>query len=183
MTRAVALLRGINVGRGPRLAMASWASTLTAHGCQRVRTVIQSGNAVFDTPIHDRDAIAALVAAGLRERHGLDVGVVVKTSADIEAVLADNPYASFSAAAPTRLLVGFAQQASAWSALGNLAALVTPPNAFALGTQAAWAWCPEGTLQNPAAAVLVGRKGRAVTTRNFATVQAIATALADLQSA
>ena len=47
---AVALLRGINVGRHRRIKMADLREALTAAGFERVRTLLQSGNVVLDAP-------------------------------------------------------------------------------------------------------------------------------------
>ena len=47
MTTALALLRGINVGRAKRIAMPDLRTMLTSLGCADVRTHGQSGNAIF----------------------------------------------------------------------------------------------------------------------------------------
>ena len=50
----VALLRGINVGGHNKLAMKDLVSMFADAGCGRVRTYIQSGDALFDaTPGHE----------------------------------------------------------------------------------------------------------------------------------
>ena len=46
-TRLVALLRGINVGRNKRVAMSELRDLLTGLGYADVKTLLQSGNAVF----------------------------------------------------------------------------------------------------------------------------------------
>ncbi|WP_163616408.1 DUF1697 domain-containing protein, partial [Klebsiella pneumoniae] len=46
--RCIALWRGINVGRAKRLAMADLSTLLTELGATQVRTLLNSGNAVFD---------------------------------------------------------------------------------------------------------------------------------------
>ena len=48
MARCVALFRGINVGRTKRIAMADLRGVLESLGYTRVRTLLNSGNAVFD---------------------------------------------------------------------------------------------------------------------------------------
>lgn len=50
MRRRVALLRGINVGRSSRIAMADLARCTEATGCTRVRTVLATGNVVLSDP-------------------------------------------------------------------------------------------------------------------------------------
>ena len=48
MLRHVALLRGINVGKAKRLAMADLRAVFETLGYTAVRTHLQSGNVVFD---------------------------------------------------------------------------------------------------------------------------------------
>lgn len=48
MARRVALLRGVNVGGAGKLPMAAFRDLLAGLGFQRVETLIQSGNAVFE---------------------------------------------------------------------------------------------------------------------------------------
>ena len=47
MSRSVALLRGINVGKQPRIAMAPLRSLFESLGATDVATYLQSGNVVF----------------------------------------------------------------------------------------------------------------------------------------
>lgn len=47
MTRRVALLRGINVGKQGRIAMADLVVCTEAAGCTDVRTVLATGNVIF----------------------------------------------------------------------------------------------------------------------------------------
>ncbi len=47
MTQCIALLRGINVGRAKRIAMAELRELIEALGFSDVRTLLNSGNAVF----------------------------------------------------------------------------------------------------------------------------------------
>ena len=61
MTECVALLRGINVGRAKRIAMAELRGLVAELGFTNVRTVLNSGNVVFQsTPITVTDAALQL---------------------------------------------------------------------------------------------------------------------------
>lgn len=87
MTRCAVLLRGVNVGRGNRIAMADLREVLERLGCADVATYLQSGNAVVTA---DPDGLADRVAAALREDLGLDVKVLVRT--DLDAVVQTCPF-------------------------------------------------------------------------------------------
>jgi uncharacterized protein (DUF1697 family) len=176
--RHVALLRGVNVGRAKRVAMADWRAQLQALGCTGVRTVLNSGNAVFDSAAHlSTTQHAERIHAALRADFELDVAVVVKTARQWQAIAAGH---GLSAAAddPARLLVLLAADADALQGVDALLPKVAPPDELQRGCEAAYLWCQQGILQSPAALALGGAVGRGITSRNWATVQRIQAALA-----
>jgi uncharacterized protein (DUF1697 family) len=173
MPRFVVLLRGVNVGKGHRIPMADFRSLLEALGFTRVQTVLNSGNAVLDSEGRSAAAHASRIALALRERLGLDVAVVVKSARDFLGAVAQNPLAS-AVGEHSRFLVAFAQVAASLRDLSVLQSLVQPPEQFSVGPQAAYLHCAGGILQSKVATALLGKAGRAVTTRNLATVTRLA---------
>lgn len=96
MTRWVALLRGINVGRANRFAMVDLRSTVQSLGFENVATYIQSGNVVFDSPGSNssgEEALAARVGRAIAEQHGLEVPVVVRTGDELCRIATAHPAA------------------------------------------------------------------------------------------
>lgn len=92
MGRCVVLLRGVNVGGSGRLAMAELRALLEDLGATGVRTYLQSGNAVLDWD-GSPDALQSATAAALRDRLSLDVPVLVRTAAQLDAVVSACPFA------------------------------------------------------------------------------------------
>ena len=90
MSLLVVLLRGVNVGRHNRIAMADLRALLDGVGCRDVRTYVQSGNAVVTSkrsPASLETAVAgALAAAGLPAR------VMVRTAEELARVVAQSPW-------------------------------------------------------------------------------------------
>ena len=78
--RAVALLRGVNVG-GVRFTMADLAAALEQTGFSDVRTVLASGNVILSSDRDDPGRIAEAVATVIDERFGFDVAVIVVSTA------------------------------------------------------------------------------------------------------
>ncbi len=70
MTRLVALLRGINVG-GIRIRMADLKKVFVGLGFENVRTVLASGNVLFDSE-DDPATAKARIEAALTERFGYE---------------------------------------------------------------------------------------------------------------
>ncbi len=167
--RFVALLRGVNVGRGNRVPMADLRALLAGLGYGDVRTLLNSGNVVFEGASGKSARHAEAIRKALAEAMKVDVLVVVKSAGDVEAVVAENPLVR-RATDPSRLLVAFTADAVALAALRPLGALVEAPEAFHVGRHAAYLWCPNGSLKSKAGEALLGRAGKDATTRNWATV-------------
>lgn len=94
MTRWVALVRGVNVGGSNRLPMADLRATFEALGYAAVATYIQSGNVVFDASDDRTEGeLVGTISAGIDDRHGLSVPVVVRSADDVERVATSHPMA------------------------------------------------------------------------------------------
>ena len=88
----VALLRGINVGRQKRVAMADLRTLLESLGYDGVRTHLQSGNALFRTEDVTGAKLERQIASRIETDLGLDVKVLVRTSEQLETIVAENPF-------------------------------------------------------------------------------------------
>jgi uncharacterized protein (DUF1697 family) len=91
MIRYVALLRAVNVGGTGKLPMSDLKALCVAAGLARVETYIASGNVVFESR-----ASAAKVKADLEAKlsayAGKAMGVILRTGAEMAAVLEANPF-------------------------------------------------------------------------------------------
>jgi uncharacterized protein (DUF1697 family) len=105
MTSYVGLLRAVNVGGTGKLPMTALRAMCEDCGFKDVRTYIASGNVVFKADL-DGAAVQAKLEAALQAYSGKPVGVVVRTGAEMAAVLAANPFVS---AAPNRTVAIFLQ--------------------------------------------------------------------------
>lgn len=101
MGRMVALLRAVNVG-GRKLSMAALRALCERLGWRDVATYIQSGNVVF-TVAGGTAAIEADLEKAIVGEFGLDVPVIVRTSAQWAGLAASNPFAKAAREAPNRL--------------------------------------------------------------------------------
>ena len=172
MHRFVALWRGINVGKAKRFAMADLRALLATLGYINVRTLLNSGNAVFDAPAKGAAAHASLIRRVVAEQLGADALVVVKSAEEIAAAIAGNRL-GIGATDPSRLLVAFTQDAKSLAALGNLAATQWGDEAIHVGKDAAYVWCANGILESKMGAALLRNLATTGTTRNWATLEKI----------
>jgi uncharacterized protein (DUF1697 family) len=90
MKRYVALLRGVNVG-GVNMKMSDLAGVVRDLGYENVKTVLASGNVLFETSGSASGAKKALEGA-LRKAFGYEAWVHVLTVAQVEKIIAGYPY-------------------------------------------------------------------------------------------
>ena len=124
----VSLVRGINVGGNRRIAMARLAPSTSRAELDDPRTLLQSGNVVFVAGKEKRAALEATIAAALAEEMGATVEVLVRTPAEIDAVLAANPLPAEAKADPSHLLVMFLKAPLDKAGAARLAALPRSAN-------------------------------------------------------
>lgn len=92
MTTRVALLRGVNVAGAGKLPMAGFRELLADLGLGRVQTYIQSGNAVFDSPLAAPD-LEAMIRDAVAQRHGFAPETFVLSGDEIAEALTAHPFA------------------------------------------------------------------------------------------
>ena len=92
MTKYVAFLRGINVGGKKLIKMTDLAGVFTSLGLQDVRTYIQSGNVIFDSTDTDANALSNKIEKKIHKSFGHEVPVLLRTLAELEAILKHNPF-------------------------------------------------------------------------------------------
>jgi uncharacterized protein (DUF1697 family) len=165
-TTRVALLRGINVGKAKRVAMADLRGLLGTLGYGEPRTLLNSGNAIFVATGTDA-AIAKKIEAGIDSELGLEVRVVVRSATDLAKVLEANPFVA-EAVDPKHLAVAFLGSeptAAGWEQLEPDGYL---PDRWARGKQVVYLLQPNGVIATKLPD-LERRLGVTVTARNWAT--------------
>lgn len=169
MPRHVALIRGINVGRAKRVAMADLRALVESLGYRDVRTLLNSGNVVFTAPRAVPSEAGPRIEKAIAARLNVTARVTVLTAAELAEAVAKNPLLEV-ATNPSRLLVGVLASPADRARLEPLTRKGWAPEALALGARVAYLWCPEGVLASRLAEA-VGRELRdAVTTRNWTTM-------------
>lgn len=117
MPTLIVLLRGINVGGNKKLPMQDLRALLEGLGCAKVRTYIQSGNAVVEAPAALAKALAPKLEAAIAKKFKFEAPVVLRTAAELKAALKAYPYPSD---APERAYIGFLQDQPSPQALKAL---------------------------------------------------------------
>jgi uncharacterized protein (DUF1697 family) len=168
-----ALLRGINLGRHKRVAMADLRALVEALGCADVRTYVQSGNVVFRSDRGAADLVRAIEKA-IDKKLGLDVTVMIRTDRQLCNLVAKNPFLGPKLRQKT-LYVSFLAGKPDRSRVRQLRAGNFEPERFEVVGEDVYLFFPNGygrvKLNN---AMLERQLGVAATTRNWRTVTALA---------
>ena len=170
MTTCVALLRGINVGRAKRIAMADLRDLVAGLGHRNVRTLLNSGNVIFEAARADTEELAREIEERIAKRCGFSARVLVITAEELEAIARSNPLRE-AENEPSRFLVAFVASTATLAKLMPLAKDTRAPDRLALGPRAAYLWCAGGILESRMLPAFSRLGGEEVTTRNWATVQ------------
>lgn len=91
MATYVALLRGINVGGSGILPMKELTALCAKLGFNHARTFIQSGNVIFESGKNE-DGIRRELERALEAKMGRKIDVIVRTPAELRAILEANPF-------------------------------------------------------------------------------------------
>jgi uncharacterized protein (DUF1697 family) len=169
MPTFLALLRGVNVGKAKRVPMARFRTLLRELGYTNVTTLLNSGNAVFRATKGKPGKHAADIASAIETKLKVEVPVIVKSAKELSAIVSENELVE-GAQDLSRLLVAFVQDPKALTGLAAIEPLVTPSEQFLVGKGAAYLHCVTGILESKAGEALLGKAGKAATTRNWATV-------------
>jgi uncharacterized protein (DUF1697 family) len=165
--RHIALLRGINVGKAKRIAMADLRALVESLGCTDVRTMLNSGNVVFAT---SRPAgLAERIGNAIASKLGVTARVTVVSADELDEIVRRNPLLDV-ATDPSRLLVAVVADPADRPTLVALAKQEWKPEAIAIGKRAAYVWMPNGVISSRVAKALDKALGDGVTSRNWATV-------------
>ncbi len=111
MIKYIALLRGINVG-GHNVKMDRLKEIFTTLGFKNIKTVIASGNVIFETLETNPKAICKNIESTLHKELGYEVPVLLRTSEEIKKLIAADPFKDIKITPETRLYVSFLSEPS-----------------------------------------------------------------------
>lgn len=178
VNRYVAFLRGINVGGKVIIKMDALRTVLAADGFANLKTILASGNVLFDAKPAAPTKIAAQIESILARQFGRKIGVIVRTLTEIQQLVVDNPFAKIKMTPQTRLYVTFLSEP-------RKDALKTPYKAAGsnfvilratVNEVSSVLTFPEQAGTTDAMKILETEFGRKITTRNWNTIQKIVSA-------
>ncbi len=169
MARLIVLLRGVNLAGHNRVSMPKLREALEESGFEKVSTYVQSGNVVLSSAASPK-RVGSQVERLLAERFGLDIRIVVRTRAQLAAVVKRNPFGKV-ATNPKLYPVTFLEKAPPAEVVRKLeAAAAAKEQVVQLGREL-YAWHPDGVGRSKLAVLMSGKRlGVTGTARNWRTV-------------
>ncbi|MGB9378101.1 MAG: DUF1697 domain-containing protein [Mycobacteriales bacterium] len=169
MTRQVALLRGINVGKNNRIAMADLRGLLESLGYDDVRTHLMSGNAIFSTTKAAK-VVEAEIERGLDKHLCPGIKVAVRTRSQLAKVIDSNPLPEH-AKDGSKFLVIFLSATPARRVLAEIDPADFAPEQFRAARREIYLWAPGGVQDSKLNKALIKKlTGLTATARNWNTV-------------
>jgi len=172
VARHVVLLRGINIGPRNRISMPELREALEDAGFKDVKTHLQSGNVVLEST-SNRDAVRRKVERLIEDRFRLEIPVVVRSRAQLAAVVKRNPLGKV-AKEPKRYQVTFLSAKLSAKVVRELEDAAAPEERVVVAGREVYAWHPQTIARSKLWTKLAGKTlGVTATSRNWTTVAAL----------
>ncbi len=107
MNKYVAFIRAINVAGHATVKMSNLRAKFQRAGGSEVRTLIQSGNVLFEAPAKDAAGIVRRVGDKLRGALDNEPEIMLRSVREIEALVKSAPFKDFDATRGIKLYVVF----------------------------------------------------------------------------
>jgi uncharacterized protein (DUF1697 family) len=182
LNECIALIRGINVGRGKRISMTDLRGLVGDLGSTHIRTLLNSGNVLFRSKRPNVAKLASSIEAAISDKCGFSATVAVVTAEHLQHIIDENPLLRL-ATDPSRHLVAFVSHPKLLTPLRPMLLETWTPDAFAIGAHAAYLWCATGILESKMNLAFARKAGDTVTTRNWATVLKLQAAAQEMSKA
>ena len=171
MTTHVSLFRGINVGGHHAVPMNELKALHEAQGFKDVVTYIQSGNVVFSSDEADLAQLPRQIEDGFAKKFGFQVKVMVRTSAELQDIIDNNPFQNQTMKEPKLMVVLFLATHPESTAMEDLQKTYVGPEELCLIGQELYIYYPNGIGRSKLSLTLIEKKLKTIGTgRNWNTI-------------
>jgi uncharacterized protein (DUF1697 family) len=140
----ICMLRGVNVGGRNMIEMDALKALCVGLKLKDPQTYVQSGNVIFSTSEKDVAKLAKRIQDAIEKTAGFRPGVVLRTLAELQQVVARNPFAKRSGIEPGKLLVNFLAANPGKQAREKALAIKVGPEEMHLIGREAYIYFPNG---------------------------------------
>ena len=171
MITFVSLFRGINVGGHNTVRMDELKELYASLGFKDVVTYIQSGNVIFTSDEADVAQLPGQIEDGFAQKFGFHAKVMVRTSAELQAIIESNPFQSQPMKESKWVVVMFLEARPDSGALKDLQETYAGPEELYLIGQEVYIYYPDGIGRSKLTNTFLEKKLKtAGTARNWNTI-------------
>ncbi len=175
----IALLRGINVGGRNMLSMSDLKNLLTALHFTHPRSLLQSGNLLFETASKQKiPALEQQLETEIATRFNVPADVILRTAPEFHKILANNPFPKEAQIDPSHLVVTFFKKAPSPERLQTLRHLIQGREKISSNARELYITYPDGIGTSKLTNTLIEKSlTLRATARNWNTLQKLAALL------
>ena len=107
MNKYIAFLRAVNVGGHNKIKMDDLKKIFVSLGYKNVKTLIQSGNVIFESSARDSKIITQKIEKKLQSSIGNDVKAFIRTEKEIEDIFNNIPFKNRKLDEDARIYIAF----------------------------------------------------------------------------
>ncbi|RJQ17050.1 DUF1697 domain-containing protein [Candidatus Woesearchaeota archaeon] len=167
MATYISLLRAINVGGQKKIPMDALKKLYASLNLKKVKTYIQSGNVVFQSPAIKEETIEKAI----QKHFGFDVAVLIRTPEELKKIIAKNPFAKKDSG---RIYVVFLSDVPKKIPLDKINSMRHPSEEFFISGKEIYLFYPNGYGRTKLSNTFFEKTlNVTATTRNWNTVTAL----------
>ena len=171
MTTFISLFRGINVGGHQAVRMNELKELHESLGLKDVITYINSGNVVFTSDDADPAQLPKQIEDAFAQKFGFHANVLVRTSTQLEDIIANNPFQNQPMKESKWVVVLFLTTLPESTALEDLQKTYTGPEELYLIGQELYIYYPNGIGRSKLTLTMIEKKLKTSGTgRNWNTI-------------
>jgi uncharacterized protein (DUF1697 family) len=175
MSTHVAFLRAVNVGGRNLVPMSELCDMFGSLGFTGVRSLLQTGNVIFDTDQKADETIEGMLEAKTAKRFGVTVDYIVRSAQELEKTITSNPLTTEAKKDPAHLLVLFLKGVPQAKNVRDLEAAIKGSERIQAKGKQLYAVYPDGIGRSKLTNALIEKKlGVRGTGRNWNTVLKLA---------
>jgi uncharacterized protein (DUF1697 family) len=173
----IGLLRAVNLAGHNTVSMGALRDLLASVGMRNVRTLLQSGNAVFDSEVSPTEKLEALLERATGKRLGVNTEFFVRSADEWKAIIAANPFPQEAKADPARLVIVCLKRRVDRAAVAALQSAIAGRETVRAKGREAYITYPDGMGRSKLTTALIEKHlGCRGTARNWNTVLKLAAA-------
>lgn len=165
------MLRGINVSGQKKVNMQELKTIYQELNLQNVRTYIQSGNVIFESPESEPAYLSSQISDKLFQKYAFEIPVLVTKAAELETIVAGNLFLQKEGTVTEKLHVTFLWHTPESQNLEKLKAVNFEPDKFIVCNKVIYVYCADGYGRTKLTNTFFENKLKTTaTTRNWRTV-------------